>query len=181
MPSLTTHRISSLEARNQEIQDELNLLIRTGSRNDEKFRWLTTSILALYDVADWLQLDTTLETVLGGRDNVDAARLYLWSIEPELALEFIRPAHELGKLQKRTLALSSSVCETTRPCDYERIFEKQPSYATSVAFVPISYQKAQGVLTIGSFDPSHFSLSMSTMFLDFLGEVIGRVVNKLVD
>lgn len=181
MPSLTTHRISSLEARNQEIQDELNLLLQTGVRNDEKFRWLTTSILALYDVADWTQLDTILENVLSGRDNVDAARLYLWSIEPELDLRFIRPAHELGKLQKRTLAFSSSVCETTRPSDYERIFDKQPSHATSVAFVPISYQNVQGILAIGSLDPSHFSLSMSTLFLDFLGEVIGRVVDKLVD
>lgn len=181
MTSLTTHRISSLEARNQEIQNELNLLIQTGVRNDEKFRWLTTSILALYDIADWTQLDTILESVVGGRDDVDATRLFLWTVEPEPDLRCIRPASELGTLQERSQALVKTVCETTRPNDYERIFTKHPSNATSVAFVPISFQNVQGVLAIGSFDPSHFSLSVSTLFLDFLGEVIGRVVNKIVD
>ena len=180
MPSLATHRISSLEARNKEIQDELDSLIQTGKRNDEKFLWLTTTVLALYDVGNWIHLDEILRDVLSGRDNIDAARLYMWNFESKPDLTCVRSASELGTLQERTHTLTSSICETTRPEDYERIFEKQPTRVTSVAFVPISFESVRGVLAIGSADPLHFSLSMSTLFLDFLGDVLGRVVNKIV-
>ena len=180
MSSLATHRISSLEARNKEIQDELDSLIQTGKRNDEKFQWLTTTVLALYDVGNWAHLEEILRDVLSGRDNIDAARLYLWNIDSSPDSDSIRSASELGNIEERTQTLTSSIFETTRPDDYERIFEKQPNNVTSVAFVPISFENVRGVLAIGSVDPLHFSLSMSTLFLDFLGDVLGRVVNKIV-
>lgn len=180
MQSLATHRISSLETRNKEIQDELDSLIQTGKRNDEKFHWLTTTVLALYDVGNWIHLEEILRDVLSGRDNIDAARLYMWNFESNPDLNCVRSATELGTLQERTQTLTSSIFETTRPEDYERIFEKQPTSVTSVAFVPISFETVRGVLVIGSVDPLHFSLSMSTLFLDFLGDVLGRVVNKIV-
>lgn len=179
MTSLATHRISSLEARNKEIQDQLESLIQTGKRNDEKFRWLATTILELYDTGSWTQLDEILRDVLSGRENIDAARLYLWNIDAKPSLNCIRSAEELGQLEERTRTLTSSIFETTRPKDYERMFEKQSNTAASVAFVPISFESVQGVLAIGSVDPLHFSLSMSTLFLDFLGDVLGRVVNRI--
>ncbi|MXW52520.1 MAG: DUF484 family protein [Gammaproteobacteria bacterium] len=180
MSSLATHRIFSLEARNKEIQDELDSLIQTGKRNDEKFHWLTTTVLALYDVEDWNHLDEILRDVLSGRDQIDAARLYLWDLDSNPDLNCIRSAQDLGKLEKRTQTLSTSICETTRPNDYELVFEKHPNTVTSVAFVPISFEGVRGVLAIGSIDPLHFSLTMSTLFLDFLGDVLGRVVNKIL-
>ena len=180
MTSLATHRISSLEARNKEIQDQLDSLIQTGQRNDEKFRWLATTILELYDVGGWNQLDGILSDVLSGRENINAARLYLWNIDSNPSLKCICPAEELGELGERTKSLTSSICETTRPKDYEQIFKMQSDTATSVAFVPVSFESVRGVLAIGSVDPLHFSLTMSTLFLDFLGDVLGRVVSKIV-
>lgn len=180
MTSLTTHRISSLESKYKETQEELDTLIQTGKRNDEKFHWLRTVVLALFDVENWTELNIFMKEILSGRDNIDAVRLFLWNLPTDPEMDCIRPAQELGSLEQRTRSLASSICEKTRPDDFERFFGKQPEEVTSIALVPVSFVSIRGLLVVGSDDPMHFEHAMSTLFLDFLGDMMGRTLNKIV-
>ena len=82
-------------------------------------------------------------------------------------------------MERRVCNLVQPVCETIRLSEYELLFNKSMSEPTSVALVPIADSGVRGLLTIGSEDPMHFRLDMSTLFLDFLGRVVGRTVAKL--
>ena len=178
MSSLTARRISTLEATNKEIQQQLSSLIDTGKRNEEKFFWLQSVILAMMDSATAEQLDDVLGRVLKGRANVDEVRLFIDGIDTGI-LEHIRPSHNLDSLESRLLDLDGSVCETMRLSEYKLVFEKELQEIPSVAFVPVFRGGISGVLTIGSKDPQHFSYELSTLFLDFLGQVVGRVAQRI--
>ena len=176
MPSLTTLRITTLEETNKRVQKQLGSLLEIAKRNEEKFHWLKNLVLSLMDVRDLTELDETLGQELIGRNNIDEACLFLWDVEDSNTLSRVRSVEALGPLEERFRDLTNPVCETMRINEYTLLFGKKITEPTSVALVPISYCDVQGLLAIGSEDPMHFRLDMSTMFLDFVGEVVARVV-----
>lgn len=179
MTSLTAIRISSLEETNRRIQRQIDSILETGKRNEEKFVWLRDLVLILMDVCDMEQLDEVLGCDLIVRKEIDETRLFLWDVNLGHSYKHIRSAEELGPMERRVCDLVQPVCETIRLSEYELLFNKSMTEPTSVALVPIADSGVQGLLTIGSEDPMHFRLDMSTLFLDFLGRVVGRTVAKI--
>ena len=178
MPSLLNHRISYLETTNDEIQQQLDDLLETARRNEEKFLWLRNLILELIDVQDSAELDYTLGTECCGRSNVDDARFYVWGIKANGSFNHIFDASQLGAMELRLGSLKSSVCENLRPHEYRSLFGRETMDTASVALVPITSPSLRGVLAIGSRDPLCFTLERSMLFLEFLGDVIGKVARR---
>lgn len=179
MTSLTAIRISSLEETNRRIQAQLDSILETGKRNEEKFHWLRDLVLSLMDVSDLEQLDDVLGGTLIARNKIDETRLFLWDVDLAHAYRHIRCAEDLGSMENRVRNLEHPVCETIRLSEYEVLFNKSMTEPTSVALIPIWHSGIRGLLTIGSDDPLHFRLDMSTLFLDFLGRVVGRTVARI--
>ena len=179
MSSLADHRISTLESSNAELQEQLDLLIRAGFNNEQKFVWLQTVILALLDVDDVDDLDHVLSREFIDRPDVDESMLFLQDFDLNNSYKHIQGIEKDHPLARRLTDLTAPTCETTRREEYEELFRTKVEEPGSVALIPIFEKDLRGVLAIGSRDHSRFNLAMDTLFLNFLGEVLGRVARRI--
>ncbi len=181
MPTVAARRISSLEATNHEIHEQLESLLETGKRNEEKLHWLTHCLLRLMDAMNPYELDAVLGEELTSREDIDNVCFLLTEGEVNPDLHYIRPMEQLGETEHRIKGLKAATCETFRGTEYEQLFGCEIYDSASVAMIPISTDGLSGVLAIGSTNPLRFTLGMGTMLLEFFGQVLGRVAGRILN
>ena len=72
-----------------------------------------------------------------------------------------------------------TVCGTLRPAENAFLFGKQADQIASAAVVPLADQI--GILAVGSSDPNHYRSSLGTLFLSYIGEILERVLPRLLE
>lgn len=179
MSTVIAHRLSALEDSNSEIKQQLELMLEIGRRNEEKFLWLKSFILKLLEVQGFAQLDQVIFHQLIDFTHVNHVTLFLKELHEEGELLHIKTANKPDKIHPRLFDLQKTLCETCREEEYYQLFGVSVSDPASVALVPIVYRSYLGTLAIGSADHAKFNVDVDTLFLDFLGEVIARVIVRL--
>lgn len=179
MSTVIAHRLSALEDSNSEIQQQLELLLEIGRRNEEKFLWLKTFILKLLEVRGFAQLDQVVFRQLIDFTHVNHVKLFLKELPHQGDLLHIKAVDNPTRFHPRLFELEQTQCETSREEEYHSLFDVSVTEPPSVALVPIHYRSYLGTLAIGSIDHAKFNVDVDTLFLDFLGEVIARVIVRL--
>lgn len=179
MSTVIAHRLSALEDSNSEIKQQLELLLEIGRRNEEKFLWLKSFILKLFEVQGFAQLDQVIFHQLIDFTHVNHVTLFLKELNHQGDLLHIKAVKYPNRVHPRLFDLEKTQCETSREEEYYNLFEVSVNEPSSVALVPLHYRSYLGTLAIGSIDHAKFNVDVDTLFLDFLGEVIARVIVRL--
>ena len=67
-----------------------------------------------------------------------------------------------------------------RPEELTKLFPIQEHAAEGSAVIaPLATKSGSACLAIGSLDPAYFSPDMDTLFVSYIAEVLGRVIQRL--
>lgn len=178
--SLVERQVSVLRGRNSEILERMHKLLDNAKANDQLFEQTRRMVLGLLDAKDFEQLVLSLEKSLCDDFGIDFCRLHLISEQhhndfgPLQWLNSKQAANSIHGL----LNAKKVICGVLRREEREFIFGEQSSELGSAAVVPLATDRKLGLLAIGSRDPEHYKSGMGTMFLDYIAEVLIRVLPK---
>ena len=180
--SLTARQLKIYRQKCSDLEMRLADLLNMGQMNVDIFIRTGKLSLALMDCEALEDLDNLLasELIVGWKLQHAGIFVVDWT-SPE-PFRHIRSAGSTGrKLRKRLFEKSGPTCETWRAEEYNRLMDEEALDGPgSVAIVPIYRSDVSAALVFGSADPDRFAQQKGTMFLEYLGEVLGRVLDKLL-
>ncbi|MCB1631290.1 MAG: DUF484 family protein [Pseudomonadales bacterium] len=176
--SLVERQVKLLRERNIESRQRLTRLLETAHQNDQLFDKTRQLILMLLEADSLERLTQTL--VLGLRREFDIEHVRLLLIEdagtcwPDSAERMRRDDAEaaLGGM----LHQARPVAGPLRPAARELLFGSQATEVASALVVTIAKARPLAVLALGSSDVRRFHGEMGTLFAEFVGDVLQRLL-----
>ena len=181
--SLLERQVEVLRERNMDMRARLSNLLDNAQHNDTIFERSKSLILGMLEARRPEELSNTLcRRLVSDFERVDYASLTLFGDPSKMGssqLRVVSPEHadqEIGHL----LRGGKGVCGVLRGEELKFLFGQHADHIGSAALMPIRPGNVDGVLAIASKDPQHFKSSMGTLFLDYIAEVINRVLPRLM-
>lgn len=178
--SLVARQTSVLRERNQQLHEHLADLIDAAKHNDVKFTKTKRMVLALLEAVTLDDVAVAVEESLCRDFHGDETALLLFS---ERALD----SNGVRTLTRSEDSLVQPLIETNLPTCGQLseamnrfLFREQGHRVQSAAVVPLVKGETLGLLAIGSHDPRYFQSSQGTLFLGYVGEVLSRILFRIL-
>ncbi|MFT6915173.1 MAG: hypothetical protein ACJAWL_001476 [Motiliproteus sp.] len=180
--SLVERQTEMLREQNREMRSQLHDLLDSARYNDLQFEKTKRLVLSLLEAETLDQLTDAIDEGLCQDFNGDLTRLVL----------FEQPiAHVGGNLKRVPLADAKlqiaelidsdwALCGTLTERQRQFLFDDRADKVLSAAVVPLVKGNCLGLLAIGSYQANYFHSSMGTLFLNYVGEVLSRVLPRLI-
>lgn len=179
--SLVERQTALLRQENRKLKEHMENLIETARYNDLQFEKCRRLVVNLLEAHSLDELIVSLEEGLCQDFNGDAIQLMVFSEDSNLkanGLLVMNP--EEAKAQLDNLSDSSwAVCGTLSDAQRQALFPEKADQVLSAAIVPLVRGNNIGVLAVGSYQANYFHSGMGTLFLNYIGEVLSRVVYRL--
>ncbi|MBD1599907.1 DUF484 family protein [Pseudomonas typographi] len=176
--SLVEHQLKLLRERNIDLRTRLGQLMDVARDNDRLFNKTRRLILALLDAANLEEVVMGVEDSLRQEFKVPYVALILFSDLPTPVGRSL-PLSEAQQAIGSLLGEGKAVSGTLRAHELAFLFgEAQHQEVASTALVPLMHHGLHGILAIGSRDPHHYKGAVGTLFLSYIGEVLGRVLPR---
>ena len=186
--SLAQRQVERLQNKAAQLQDQLAALIDNARQNSGLQTRVHQLCLRLMDAQRIEELLPKLISELKQEFNADevALRLFYTGDEPSLlsTSENIIQLHADDKsiqVFDGLLSKQQPVCGRLSKTQKDVLFNEQAEDVKSVACLPIGHDPCAGILAIASFDANRFHADMATDYLQFLGEVIMRLLRPYHD
>lgn len=170
--SLLERQVKILRDRSIESRQTLNALLENARYNDQLFNVTRNLILMLLEETEFSQLANVTACNLISQPGIDACKLILVDTN-ETATE----------LQNRFPSLFRSkrvLCQTLDKETSQLLFPGQTPILRSAALCPVTHHNSLlAILAIGNQAQDYFNDDLDTLFLDFIAEVLGSLVNRL--
>lgn len=187
--SLIERQVCVLRDQNRQLRRELADLVRIARNNDHLNERLHSLTLALMACSDLPTILATLDTTLRGAFNADTMALRLFPPSsrvlaecPELlATVFVDLENEGLTLFQSIIDGHQPVCGKLSFAQLDYLFTDRGIGVASTALLPLTVQQPNGpqcigLLAIGSGDGERFHAGIGTIFLAYMGAVIGRAL-----
>jgi uncharacterized protein YigA (DUF484 family) len=178
--SLVERQVEVMRDRNLEMRGRLDRILTVANDNDllfEKTKRLVLELLETQNLADMVSvvydsLDNDFEVgffslILLG-DNKKAHKTKARVVTTEEANE------RIGTV----LNANSAVCGVLREEEMSFLFGDQGAQVGSVAAAPLRSEELYGILALGSADLNFYKSTTGTLFLDYIAEVLNRLLPK---
>jgi len=176
--SLIERQVNVLRDNNHNLEQKLNNLIQIARDNDRLNARIQKMVLALMETSDLDEVFYALQNTLHEEFNADsvAIRIFRNPKEPTGLDEksFINKDEDVDTLFKNFFSQNKPVCGSLDTKQAEFLFEDNAEAIISSALVPIVKNDCFGILAIGSYDINRFNSAMGTVFLTYIGEMVGR-------
>ncbi|MBE9533240.1 MAG: DUF484 family protein [Proteobacteria bacterium] len=186
--SLAQKQVERLKNKSSQLNEQLSTLIDNARKNSDLQSSVHQLCLRLMDAQNIDELLPMLTTELKQEFNADEVALRLFYSNEQTALpetsENIAQLHADDKSLKAfdgLLSKQQPVCGRLSKAQKEVLFNEQAEDVKSVACLPIGHEPCAGLLAIASFDANRFHADMATDYLQFLGEVIMRLLRPYHD
>ena len=170
--SLLERQVKILRERSMESRHTLNALLENARYNDQLFSVTRNLILMLLDESDLASLASVTSSNLETQPGIDACRLIL-----------IDTPATASELQKRFPSLFRSkrvLCQQLDKETSQLLFPEASTALRSAALCPVTHHNSlHAILAIGNQSQDYFNEELDTLFLDFIGEVLGSLINRL--
>ena len=174
--SLIERQVEQLRSSNQDLNRQLKRLLQVASENEQLMARLHRLTLDLMTIDSRREFFTQLGNSLLNDFNADILQICLFDQasaaeagEDVMAIEADDPQLEPFRAQ---LDKNCSVCGRLGESKLEFLFGSKARWVQSTALVPLGDKGSDGMMAIGSSDPSRFYPGMGTLFLDLLADVI---------
>ncbi|MFT5720901.1 MAG: hypothetical protein ACI9W6_001202 [Motiliproteus sp.] len=180
--SLVERQTEMLREQNREMRSQLHDLLDSARYNDLQFEKTKRLVLNLLEAETLDQLTDAIDEGLCQDFNGDMTRLVLFDQSLENAggnlklVPLVDAKLQIAELIDSDWALCGTLTERQRLF----LFDDRADKVLSAAVVPLVRGNCLGLLAIGSFEANYFHSSMGTLFLNYVGEVLSRVLTRLI-
>jgi uncharacterized protein YigA (DUF484 family) len=181
--SLAQRQTARLNAKNSQLQDQLQRLIDNARQNMDLQARVHELCLQLMDAHDLTSLLPDLFVTLKQQFNADEVALRLFYGESEHVIpineENISQLHiddNSLKIFDKVLEKHEPVCGRLSNAQKTLLFPASYEKVASIACLPIGHEPCGGLLAIASYEQNRFDSNMATDYLAFLGEVLMRLL-----
>lgn len=177
--SLIERQVQMLRHKNQLQNAELMNTTHIARENERIFGLTKKLTLQLLKSRDWSDALSELHKMLTTEFNVDYVRIGLTKSAsdqlPELG-EFVFPyVADEQPVIKDLLKVNKAICKRLSNEQLLYFFSDKMKKVHSCAIIPIGRQGMHGFLALGSTDKVKFHRNKDTLFLDYIGKVLGHI------
>jgi len=162
-----------------QIKMDLVHVARDNNRLNERMHQLTLGLINSKSLEGLLD---TLRDNLEGEFNADTVTLRLTGLSDAQARECGVESYDPDTADlvhfEAFLKSSRPQCGRFKKEQLQYLFGDQAEAIESAALIPLGRNSAQGLLAIGSQEPSRFHPGMGTLFLTHLGELVGLLLEE---
>jgi len=178
--SLVARQTGVLREKNQQLRTHLSDLIEVARHNDVQFEKTKRMVLALLGCETLDDVIIAIDESLCGDFQGDVTALLLLGDGAEGGNErHLGPAD--AQLLEPLLVSNLPSCGRLPEPQHLFIFKQQAFRIQSAAVVPLVQGETLGLLAIGSYDAHYFQSSQGTLFLCYVGEVLSRVLSRILN
>jgi len=177
--SLVERQVAILRERNIDMRKRLAHLVGAANTNDTLFEKTRRFTLAILDADGLDAVDTVFANTLIEDFAADHARCFVThpnAFTSQRHVIYCGSAQELPLIHLTQGGGSS--CGMLRDDEFESLFSTRVD--GSAALIQIRHGDVVGVLAIGSHDPQRFSPDMGTLFIRYIGDILSRVLSRLL-
>ncbi len=175
---LADRRIEAMQQGNATLRRRLEELTANAEANEALFQSVRHIALALIEATDLDEFNRQMHDRCREELRVDTCSLLLFEAsEGEETVLRVAPEQQARATLPQLFEEQRALCGNLSEPALEFLFPANRQIS-SVAISPLrgNDDKLLGVLALGSEDPERFQSSMDTLFLSYLGEIIGRLL-----
>ncbi len=178
--SLVERQVSLLRERNIDMRHRLSKLLDNARDNDVLFDKTRRLLLTLLESTSLTQIVDSLYFSLDKDFNVPFSSLILFGGETQLPCSRAKiiPLHLAQQQAPSLIQNNKPQCGVLSKGVMEFLFADQAENVGSAAVVPLVYGQCFGLLAVGNNDPQHYRSSMGTLFLNYIAEVLNRLIPR---
>ena len=180
--SLVERQTEMLREQNREMRSQLHDLLDAARYNDLQFEKTKRLVLSLLEAETLDQLTDVIEEGFCQDFNGDLTRLILLDQDPVgEAGNYKSVSHQQAESHVLELVESDwALCGSLSDRQRQFLFDERADKVLSAAVVPLVKGTTIGLLAVGSFEANYFHSSMGTLFLNYIGEVLSRILSRLL-
>lgn len=184
--SLIERQVGVLRERNMDMRHRLTSLIDNARRNDKLFEKTKRLILHLLEAQD---INDFIDALMHSFDNdfeIEHTTLLLFTnvfSDTELSTKShtrLVSLTEASQILGTIISNNQTVCGQLGSDEQALVFQEKAVLVGSTAITPLTSGQPLGVLAIGNSDLNYYRSSMSTLFLNYIGEVASRLLPRYI-
>ena len=178
--SLVERQTSLLREKNQNLTAHLSDLVDIARHNDTQFEKTKRMVLALLEAETLDDVAVAVDESLCQDFQSDITSLILFTPK-QLDVNNLRlMQREDATVVNSLIGSNLPGCGVLNDSEKQFIFSENAVKVQSAAVVPLVQGETLGLLAIGSFDPNYFQSGQGTVLLSYVGEVMSRVVSRIL-
>jgi uncharacterized protein YigA (DUF484 family) len=178
--SLIERQVDVLRGQKRDLDQKLNNLIQIARENDALNKRVQKMTLSLIEADNLQDIIATIQDSLRQDFEADSVVIRLFHMPLEelgnTDVAVVDPADTQLEIFKRFFESRKPICGRLGKEQGEYLFGDNAGDIASAALLPICSHECYGMLAIGSTDSKRFYSGMGTVFLTYLGDMIGRVI-----
>lgn len=183
--SLLERQVTILRDRGGDARQKLNNLLENARNNDQLFDTTRNLVLALLRAKDVTEIADVAQDQLSNHNNIDSCEVILVDKKGLKVADSVRTESEdiLKKQFADVFRLKRTHCGALSEEQTQYLFPAQGTNIKSTALCPvISNGDVLALIAFGNQSDNYFNVNLDTLFLDFIGHVVGAVLdNQHVD
>ncbi len=179
--SLVERQTAILRQQNRSMCAQIDELIDTARHNDLQFDKARRLVINLLEAHNLDEAIVAIDEGLCQDFNGDVVQLILFGDPKTLRANNLKVVNkEAAEPHLADLIESDwAICGSLNDKEREFLFGQRANNVLSAAAVPLAQGNAIGLLAIGSHEANYFHSSMGTLFLNYIGDVLSRVLYRL--
>lgn len=183
--SLLERQVTILRNRGADARQKLNNLLENARNNDQLFDTTRNLVLALLHAKNVTEIADVTQDQLSNQANIDSCEIILVAKKGLKVADSVRTESKdiLKKQFADVFRLKRTHCGPLSEKQTQYLFCAQGNSIKSTALCPvISNGDVLALIAFGNRSDNYFNVNLDTLFLDFIGHVVGAVLdNQLTD
>ena len=179
--SLLERQVTILRDRGVDARQKLNNLLENARNNDQLFDTTRNLVLALLRAKDITEIADVAQDQLSNHTNIDSCEVILVDRKGLKVAESVRAESKdiLKKQFADVFRLKRTHCGAISEEQTQYLFPVQGNSINSTALCPvISNGEVLALIAFGNQADNYFNVNLDTLFLDFIGHVVGAVLEN---
>lgn len=179
--SLLERQVTILRDRGIEARQKLNNLLENARNNDQLFDTTRNLVLALLRAKNVTEIADVTQDQLSNHANIDACEVIVIE-HPDLNVSDSVRRESADKLRQEfndVFRLKRTHCGSITAEQTLYLFPNSGSKILSTALCPVlSNGEVLALIAFGNQTDNYFNINLDTLFLDFIGRVVGAVLDR---
>lgn len=179
--SLVEKQVAMLRERDKSSRVKLDEFLKAAKQNDDIFKKSQFMILGLIEATDQASFLKNLEKGFKRDFKSGAYSLLIFGNEPEQINHFtsIVPKETAKEYVASLIRSTKPTLGVLRPAEQDFLFRHQSEKVKSAVVLSVREGREQiALLAIGNSDPNYFKPGMGTLFVQFIADVLARLIPR---
>jgi uncharacterized protein len=180
--SLVEKQVAVLRERNIEMRNKMSTLLHNAQQNDQFFQHTRALVLALLEAKTLDAVSQVLRQSFLKAFKLDAFTLLIFA-DPSRYKDttaMVCPREHAEQHISGLINARNSVCGILRDAELAFLFKDKANKVGSAATIGLGGDQKLGLLALGSANSQHFKSDMDTLFLNFIADVVSKIISPML-